>query len=97
MEARNHCIVMFNSVCVKCFPLYLLILTTFSGVFEMPEYGKALSQDRQCIPLTVVFNDIKEPRELGTLFHAASVVGCERIVTTKGITVIFPILGLLYK
>lgn len=63
----------------------------------MPEYGKALSQDKQCIPLTVVFDGIKEPRELGSLFHAASVVGCEQIVTTKGITVIVPILGLLYK
>lgn len=52
------------------------------GVFEMPDYEEVLST--ASIPLTVVFNNVREPRELGTLLHSASAVGCQQIITLKG-------------
>lgn len=50
----------------------------------MPEIGKAISPLDKSIPLTIIIDGIKEPRDLGDLLHSASAVRCEKIISTKG-------------
>ena len=66
------------------YTLVLIETLLFTGVFEMPAFGTALSPIENPIPLTVVLDGIQEPRELGGLLHTASTVRSEQIITTKG-------------
>ncbi|KAH9502452.1 rRNA methyltransferase 3, mitochondrial [Bulinus truncatus] len=54
------------------------------GVFEKPEQGALIAASEVVLPITVIFDSLKDPGNAGTLIRTAAAIGCEKIITTKG-------------
>ncbi|XP_059143298.1 rRNA methyltransferase 3, mitochondrial-like [Physella acuta] len=54
------------------------------GLFDKPQPGEVLAHSKQQVPITLIFDSLKDPGNAGTLIRTAAAVGCERIITTTG-------------
>uniref|UniRef100_A0A0B6Z4J1 tRNA/rRNA methyltransferase SpoU type domain-containing protein n=1 Tax=Arion vulgaris TaxID=1028688 RepID=A0A0B6Z4J1_9EUPU len=54
------------------------------GVFQKPKQGEAICSAETTLPITVIFDSLRDPGNAGTLIRTAAAVGCERIIATKG-------------
>lgn len=52
------------------------------GIFEMPPEDMLPVKD--CLPITLVFDQIRDPGNFGTLLRTAAAVGCEKVLAVKG-------------
>lgn len=50
----------------------------------MPESGECKIERTLKLPFILVLDQIKDPRNLGTIIRTAAAVGCEKILITKG-------------
>lgn len=61
-----------------------MFMKIFLGLFDKPQPGEVLAHSKQQLPITLIFDSLKDPGNAGTLIRSAAAVGCERIITTKG-------------
>lgn len=54
------------------------------GVFQKPQQGEKVSVAETVLPVTLIFDNVRDPGNAGTLIRTAAAVGCDRIITTKG-------------
>ena len=40
---------------------------------------------KDCLPVTLIFDQIRDPGNFGTLLRTAAAVGCEKVIAVKGI------------
>ena len=52
------------------------------GIFEMPPVDMIPIKD--CLPVTLIFDQIRDPGNFGTLLRTAAAVGCEKVIAVKG-------------
>ena len=48
----------------------------------MPSENKRFSRD--CLPVTVIFDQIRDPGNFGTLLRTAAAIGCKQVIAVKG-------------
>lgn len=59
-------------------------LTTCPGILAIFERPKEVQSDENCLPITVVCDNIREPSNLGSIFRVAAALPCRRVVVIKG-------------
>ena len=52
------------------------------GIFEMPPENMKPIKD--CLPVTIIFDQIRDPGNFGTLLRTAAAVGCKKVMAVKG-------------
>lgn len=54
------------------------------AIFEMPPVGVALQPPSISLPVTVIFDQVTDPGNIGTLIRTAAAIGCQKVIATKG-------------
>ncbi|KAK6968192.1 rRNA methyltransferase 3 mitochondrial [Biomphalaria glabrata] len=54
------------------------------GIFEKPQQGELIAAPDVVLPITLIFDSLKDPGNAGTLIRTAAAIGCEKVITTKG-------------
>ncbi|CAG5120020.1 unnamed protein product [Candidula unifasciata] len=54
------------------------------GVFQKPQQGEPLCLPETTLPISLIFDGMKDPGNVGTLIRTAAAVGCQRVITTRG-------------
>ncbi|CAL1535462.1 unnamed protein product [Lymnaea stagnalis] len=54
------------------------------GLFKRPDQGEVISEPEVTLPITLIFDSLKDPGNAGTLIRTAAAIGCQRVITTKG-------------
>lgn len=67
-----------NTILLKWFAVNIVIL----GIFEKPATEKFKSKN--CLPLTVICDNIRDPGNLGSILRTLAGVGAEKVFLTKG-------------
>ncbi|XP_058797937.1 rRNA methyltransferase 3, mitochondrial-like [Phymastichus coffea] len=59
-------------------------LTTSPGVMGIFDKPKPKSKAENCLPITIICDNIRDPGNMGSILRAAAGVGCDKVVLTKG-------------
>lgn len=60
-------------------------LTTCPGIIGIFEKG-AVEKPNDCLPITIICDNIREPNNLGSIIRLAAALPCSSLITTKGCT-----------
>lgn len=61
-------------------------LTTSPGIMAIFERPKEVSPPKNCLPITVICDNIREPNNLGSIFRVCAALPCRQVMVMKGCT-----------
>ena len=72
-------------------PTHLIVLTFYFSVgffdfTKVQDLEPVLNSER--IPLTLICDNIRDPGNMGSILRSAAAIGCKRLITTPGISII---------